>query len=205
MASDRSGGTTDEPMAKPTRSLVDHTADVVTAFVALFGTEEAPNQFASRWLKFFKVSAGGHGVILARMASWRVGSTTGGRRTPASRRCSSRNQAQAVRHEVISALIMMQPQVWRWLEAIAEVDLPLVLAAVAGHHLKAAEPGSSGRTREFGTQQLGSLDVEFTLTWNHPKIREQLEELAKRFGIEAELPGRVPEVWVDQEIQARNT
>ena len=44
-----------EPMAKPTRSLVDHTADVMTAFVALFGDPEKPTDLTWRWLSFFKL------------------------------------------------------------------------------------------------------------------------------------------------------
>ena len=67
----------------------------------------------------------------------------------------ARTAAQTVRHEVVSALIMTQPQVWRWLESAEGVDLPLVLAAVAGHHLKAARPEGFADAREFGATQAG--------------------------------------------------
>ncbi|HWE35749.1 MAG TPA: CRISPR-associated endonuclease Cas3'', partial [Isosphaeraceae bacterium] len=181
-------------MAKPSRSLVDHTADVVTAFVALFGTEENPNDFTRRWLAFFRLNEGDLTPFLrnAQLACW---VHDWGKANTGFAGMLARTAVQAVRHEVVSALIMTQPQVWRWLENAERVDLPLVLAAVAGHHLKAAEPEGWGDAKQFGTNQAGALNSDFALTWNHPKIRDQIALLAKEFGIEGPLPDGVLEDW----------
>ena len=194
MGSDRAGTMQAEPMAKPSRSLVDHTDDVATAFVALFGTEANPNAFTRRWLAFFRLGEADlrpflrNGLMACWVHDWGKANTGFGGMLAGT-------AAQTVRHEVVSALIMTQPQVWRWLESAGQVDLPLVLAAVAGHHLKAALPEGFGEAQQFGATQAGSLDADFALTWHHPKIREQLAQLAKEFGIEGALPEGVPREW----------
>ncbi len=184
----------DEPMAKPSRSLVDHTTDVVTAYEALFGTEQDPNDFTRRWLAFFRLSVEDQpsflrNTLLACLVhDW-------GKANTGFAGMLTKSVAQTVRHEVLSVLIVTQPQVWRWLKSAGRVDLPLILAAVAGHHLKAAEPGDMGDPRQFGATQAGSLDADFALTWHHPKIREQLVVLAKRFGIGGPLPEGIWKDW----------
>ena len=194
MGSKRPGVPTAEPMAKPSRSLVDHTADVVTAFVALFGTPETPTHLARRWVAFFKLSGGDLGAFL-RNALLACFVHDWGKANTGFTQMLEKKGAQTARHEVVSALIMVQPQVWRWLDSIEGVDLPLVLAAVAGHHLKAAEPEGWWDAREFGAEQKGSLGADLALTWDHPKIRAQLASLADDFGIDGALPGGVPKVW----------
>src|SRR3954470_11524354 len=147
MGSERGGTTFDEPMAKPTRSLVEHTADVVVAFEALFGTPEVPTHLTRRWLAFFKLTEADQGRFLRNtllaclVHDW-------GKANTGFARMLTRTTSQTVRHEVVSVLIMTQPQVWRWLGTAKEVDLTLVLAAVAGHHLKAAEPAAWEHARE---------------------------------------------------------
>jgi CRISPR-associated endonuclease/helicase Cas3 len=181
-------------MAKPTRSLVDHTVDVLTAFVALFGTPDEPTDLARRWVAFFKLTVDDlraflrNALLACHVHDW-------GKANTGFARMLERTGAQTARHEVVSALIMIQPGVWRWLGSITGVDLPLVLAAVAGHHLKAAEPEGWCDAREFGAQQAGSLGADFTVTWDHPKIRDQLTCLADEFGIAGALPGGVPKEW----------
>jgi CRISPR-associated endonuclease/helicase Cas3 len=193
MGSDGTASTT-EPMAKPSRSLVDHTADVVTAFVSLFGTDENPSELTRRWLAFFRLlepdrhSFLRNGLLACLVHDW-------GKANSGFAGMLSRKAVQAVRHEVVSALIMTQPQVWRWLESASGVDLPLVLAAVAGHHLKAAEPEGWRDAKQFGTEQAGATHSDFTLSWNHPKIRDQIASFAEEFGIEGPLPDGVLENW----------
>jgi len=194
MGNNPAGTAKAEPMAKPSRSLVDHTADVVTAFAALFGTREKPSDFTRRWLAFFKLPADDHqpflrnALLACLVHDW-------GKANTGFAGMLARTAAQTLRHEVVSVLIMTQPPVWRWLESAGRLDLPLVLAAVAGHHLKAAMPEGYCDARQFGATQPGSLDADFTLTWHHPKIGEQLTVLAEEFGIGEALPGVIAEDW----------
>ncbi len=183
-----------EPMAKPNRSLVDHTVDVVTAFIALFGTIEAATTFTRRWLTFFRLTEAHvrpflyNGLLACLVHDW-------GKANTGFAGMLARTAAQTARHEVVSVLIMMQPQIQRWLGAAKGVDLSLVLAAVAGHHLKAAEPKGFEDAREFGASQAGSLGADFALTWDHPRIHEQLASLAKTFEIDGSMPERVTRDW----------
>lgn len=194
VVNDRAEDAAGEPMAKPKRSLVDHTADVVAAFEALFGTWESPTGLTRRWLAFFRLAEADaepflrNGLLACLVHDW-------GKANTGFAAMLAKKGVQTVRHEVVSALIMTEPPVWRWLGSAKRVDLPLVLAAVAGHHLKAAEPEGFCDVRQFGATQNGSLDQDFSLTWNHPRVREQLSALAARFGIEEDLPEGVTEHW----------
>jgi CRISPR-associated endonuclease/helicase Cas3 len=188
-------------MAKPTRSLVDHTDDVVTACLALFGTWEHPTGFARRWLTFFRLSEAQvrpflrNGLLACLVHDW-------GKANTGFAGMLAGTAAQTARHEVVSVLIMMQEQVWSWLGSAEKVDLPLVLAAVAGHHLKAADPGTFEDVREFGAIQDRLFGSVFALTWDHPRIREQLASLAERFDIDRTIPGGVARVWAVKPTRA---
>jgi CRISPR-associated endonuclease/helicase Cas3 len=192
-----SAKTSDEPLAKPTRTLVKHTADVVVAFIALFGTSDNPVEFTRRWLKFFRLSENDaraflrNGLLACFIHDW-------GKANTGFAGMLRDGVAQTVRHEVISALIITQPQVWRWLSTAEAIDLPLVLAAVVGHHLKAAQPEAFDDHRQFGATQRGSLDADFSLTWNHPKVCGQLKTMAKELAITDEMPTGVTIAWYIQ-------
>ncbi|MEJ7638605.1 MAG: CRISPR-associated endonuclease Cas3'', partial [Singulisphaera sp.] len=183
-------------MAKPTRSLVEHTDDVVRAFRALFGTPEAPTHLTGRWLAFFRLTEADQRPFLRNtlmaclVHDW-------GKANTGFANMLARTGAQTVRHEFVSALIMTQPQVWSWLESAQDVDLSLVLGAVAGHHLKAAEPQKKLRSDpgQFGATQKDSHDADFSLTWHHPRIREQLDTLVEEFAIDKTKPEGVPLRW----------
>ena len=181
-------------MAKPTRSLVDHTDDVVAAFVALFGEPGEPTRFAKRWLAFFKLGEADeapfllNGLAACLVHDW-------GKANAGFAAMLAEGEKQSFRHEFVSALIMVQPEVRRWLESAGGLDLPLLLGAVAGHHLKAAEPAGGGDSREFGAIQPGSLGGRLALTWHHPRIREHLGVIAERLGIPGPPPEDVPRRW----------
>lgn len=183
-----------EPMAKPTRSLVQHTADVVAAFEALFGPPGRPTDLTARWLEFFRLEKAdgeaflSNGLLSCWVHDW-------GKANTGFAGMLAGTAAQTARHEVVSALIITQPQVWRWLEGGRGIDLTLVLSAVAGHHLKAAMPEGGANPREFGATQCDSLDADFALTWHHPAIRGQLAEMGRTFGLADDLPAGIARLW----------
>lgn len=194
MRDPRPGTILDEPLAKPKRTLIEHTADVVVAFRSLFGSEERPTALARRWLAFFRLGEADlrpflrSGLLSCRVHDW-------GKANTGFAAMLSRTGAQSVRHEVVSALILTHPSMWAWLGGIAGVDLPVVLAAVAGHHLKAAEPEGWTEPAQFGATQAGPDAADFALTWHHPKVRDHVAALAEEFGITEPLPEGVPTTW----------
>lgn len=193
MRSPRPATNPGEPMAKPNRTLIDHTADVVLAFRSMFGTEGDPEKLAERWLAFFQLGEADlgpflrNGLLCCRVHDW-------GKANTGFATMLFKTGFQSVRHEVISALILTHPSMWAWLNRIDGIDLPLVLAAVAGHHLKAAEPASGENPAEFGTIQRDSPEY-FALTWDHPKVRAEVDALAREFGISGPIPEDIPRVW----------
>ncbi len=193
MRSPRPATNPSEPMAKPNRTLIEHTDDVVVAFRSMFGSEENPTELARRWLVFFRLGETDlrsflrNGLLSCRVHDW-------GKANTGFTAMLFRTGVQSVRHEVISALILTQPSMWAWLEGIEGIDLPLVLAAVAGHHFKAAEPESWENPAEFGTIQPDAPEV-FALTWPHPKVRAEVDALAQEFGISGPIPDDVPSIW----------
>jgi CRISPR-associated endonuclease/helicase Cas3 len=48
-------------------------------------------------------------------------------------------KAQTLRHEHLSALVLSLPEVRKWLEQNADLDIDVITAAVLSHHLKASE------------------------------------------------------------------
>ena len=183
-----------EPMAKPNRTLVEHTNDVVAAFDVLFGIPGQPAELTAHWLRFFRLPERDHDEFLrtTRLAcfvhDW-------GKANAGFAAMLFRTGQQAVRHEVVSALLLNRPEVVSWLGGTRGVDQDVVLAAVVGHHLKAADPAGGGDDARFGAAQKGAVEVRFDLTWNHPAIRRHLADLAEAFDL-APPPSRpVAERW----------
>lgn len=128
-------------LAKSARSgigLLRHTRDVIDAANALFGGAQSPTRLGRCWLKFFKLSdedwPAFYSNLLAACALHDWGKANDGFQDEV----RGKRQAQAIRHEHLSSLLMAQPIVWNWLKVNKALDLPLVLSVVMTHHLKAA-------------------------------------------------------------------
>ena len=94
------------------RTLFEHTDDVLNAFDALFGGDE--NSLTSAWLRFFRLDAGVAesfrqlGRLAALCHDW-------GKANDGSQLMLARRGRQSVRHEYLSAVILMRPAVWQWI------------------------------------------------------------------------------------------
>ena len=182
------------PMAKPNRTLVEHTDDVVAAFGTLFGTPGRPTELTSHWLRFFRLAEADRDEFL-RTALLACFVHDWGKANEGFAAMLFRTGQQTVRHEVISTLLLNQPQVESWLRGIRGVDREIVLGAVAGHHLKAADPRGAGDDARFGSAQRGAVEVRFKLTWNHTSIQRHLATLADLFGLTPPPTESVPDRW----------
>lgn len=105
------------------------------------------------------------------------------------------SDAQAVRHEHFSALILALPTVREWLSTNPLIDYDAVVGAVLSHHIKAAPPNSDdwawcqparrGRVRLF-------LD--------HPEVRRVLERVRQIGGL-GEVPTIAIPSWSAEDAQ----
>jgi CRISPR-associated endonuclease/helicase Cas3 len=88
--------------------------------------------------------------------------------------------AQAVRHEHFSALVLCLPAVREWLSKSPMIDYDAVVAAVLSHHIKAAKPQSD----EWAWCQ-PSRKGRVQLYLAHDEIRRTLERVREVAGLEA--------------------
>lgn len=120
-------------------TLHQHLLDTEQAAHALF---RAGSRWGRSFLRFFKLPDGEHDRFLLnlRIAALfhDIGKANDGFLSAVT---SSGFVAQSLRHEHLSAIVLAHPDVRKWLATCAAVDVDIVLAAVLGHHLKAAPNG----------------------------------------------------------------
>lgn len=80
--------------------------------------------------------------------------------------------AQSVRHEHLSALVMQLPAIQAWLTNNKRIKQPIVLGAVLSHHLKA-------RYGEIGAKPEGCLLHGCVLFFDDPQVDAILNQIAK--------------------------
>src|SRR4051812_14257331 len=104
---------------RPGRTIAEHTLDVFEAFRALFGTPERPTELARRWARFFRLgdpaSFIANGAVSAFCHDW-------GKANDGFQVMLVSGRTQLLRHEVISALILVHPSLWAWLDRRAGID-----------------------------------------------------------------------------------
>jgi len=176
----------DEPLLakSPSRdgrtvTLVEHCGDVMDAFVALFGRMDAPSRLGCEWLRFFQVPT----------SAWPRFWTTGlfaagahdlGKANRGFQQAIARRGDQVLRHEHLSALLLVQVPFWGWLAEQRDIDPEIALAAVAGHHLKSAETSESGYPA-LGDALPGMAEHLVVLTGS-PEFLTTVKHLATRLG-----------------------
>ena len=137
-------------------TVAEHTRDVIDAFSALFGTPDGPTGLAESWRRFFRLEVVTPFLVCGRRAALLhdLGKVNDGFQ----RTVRKTEPGQAVWHEHLSALILHgSPGLWAWLADTPECNVDVVLAAVAGHHLRAGRH-SRDRTK-LGLQLNGNGSV----------------------------------------------
>ena len=123
-------------------SLAQHSADVVAAFEALFGSVDGPSYLGKQWLRFFRLDATAfprfyaNGVVACALHDL-------GKANDTFQDMLHHRGRQFVRHEHLSAFLLDDGDFPRWLGS-GDADTDVVISAVLGHHLKATwgPPGS---------------------------------------------------------------
>lgn len=176
-------------LAKSSRSsdgktLSEHVMDDLTAFETLFGNPTQPTALALDWLRFFRLPPDQFEIFwrnaVAAIALHDLGKANDGFQD-----AIQHGGVQVVRHEHLSALLMMTPPLADWLGGIPSIDIDLVLSAVLGHHLQAAKG-------EIG-QPISDRETLY-FHGGHAQVQALFVLLAER--LRAPIPTFVlPELW----------
>lgn len=120
-------------------TLEQHLADTEQAASALF---RAGTRWATTFLRFFRLEPHMHSRFLLNLRIAALFHDVGKANADFQRAVTSaRFVSQSLRHEHLSALLLADPGVDRWLAANLQIDRDVVLAAVLSHHIKAGEDG----------------------------------------------------------------
>ena len=111
---------------RPAKGLAEHCAEVMVAFECLFGNSSGPTSLGIAWLRFFKISLDDyprfHASGIAACGLHDLGKANDGFQ------CAVRGKrdAQVMRHEHLSALILFLPQFRDWLRSCLLIDVDVV-------------------------------------------------------------------------------
>lgn len=164
-------------------TLLGHSERTAEVFRFLFGTKDRPSRLCVKWLRFFRIPDASNEFLRVMPVVCflhDIGKANSGFQDAVRERASS----QVVRHEHLSGLLMLTPDIRGLLEQ-AELNVHLVVAAVVGHHLKADH-------RDFG----GALNSDlksFRVLSRH--VTELLEATFQHVGVRFSAPPIIPEVW----------
>ncbi len=120
-------------------SLERHLLDVEQAACDLF---RADTRWAASFARFFRLDASSRARFLPNLRVAALAHDLGKANADFQDAVTSRTfVTQSLRHEHLSALVLADPRVRAWLGGAPQLDVDVVLAAVLGHHLRAAESG----------------------------------------------------------------
>ena len=157
--------------------LPDHSRAVAEAGAALFGTPDGTTtRLGNRYLRFFRIEEDDRARFLRTLhvSLWLHDL---GKVNDSFQEALETGRTQVVRHEHLSAMLLCSGPLQTWLEGAgsAGVDTGVVIAAVAGHHLKAARA-------EFGMPR---VEAEVRVPLSHQDTRAVLEGAAGVAGVPA--------------------
>lgn len=172
-------------------TLLRHTQAVVAAAEALFGTADQPTRLGQAWLRFFRVPPRLWDSFFRHLRLVAVLHDLGKANEEFQFLVSRQRGLQTLRHEHVSALLLVTPQMLDRLRARADLDLGLLLVTIAGHHLHLSEAGV-GEWR--------SLRSRIRLLLHHPEVRAIWSLLEPNFG---PMPAAwsSPLVWGEMEVR----
>jgi CRISPR-associated endonuclease/helicase Cas3 len=176
---------------QPEKTLAEHSREVMDAFEALFGQADQPTRLGLQWLRFFRLGAGDFQVFhvngVAACGLHDIGKANDGFQ----RAVRGERDAQVMRHEHLSALILFLPQFRDWLASHPLLDAEVVISAVAGHHLKASPRNE--KYPAFG-EKMGDVSDWLKVENDADDFKLVLAQVAARLGM-CECNKEVSTLW----------
>ncbi|HUY93629.1 MAG TPA: CRISPR-associated helicase Cas3' [Pirellulales bacterium] len=176
----------------PDKTLIQHTADVMDAVIALFGTADCPTRLGREWRRFFQLEDFGEfqRATLAAAAFHDIGKANDSFQI-----ALRRSSKQAIRHEHLSGLILGLACVRGWIAMRADIDWEVVLATVASHHLKTQH-------EKFGAKQNDAPGIR--VLSNVSEFQALLQLIAETLGLDCVSFPQIPRIWSFDPAKAFN-
>ena len=128
----------DHSCIRAEETVFGHTKKVLESYTTLFGSTERPGRLTSSWLRFFKLNGKNDmAMFLATTAIASILHDIGKLNSGFQKAVRGERDAQVIRHEHLSCLMLCFDEVKKWIESIDHVEPMVAISAVAGHHLKA--------------------------------------------------------------------
>ncbi|MGB3493903.1 MAG: CRISPR-associated helicase Cas3' [Elainellaceae cyanobacterium] len=116
-------------------------------------------------------------------------------------------EAQTLRHEHLSALVLCLPAVQRWLAINPALDVDVITGAVLSHHLKASESQitvknddeASKRLKNYRWCQTQTLRTSVALYFQHDEVTRILNRIAEIAHL-GEIPALPTENWKEDSV-----
>ncbi len=166
------------PQGDETKTLLQHTFDVMNAAEGLFGTSDEPTRLGRAWLRFFKIPEDRFPVFHVNLLA-AAGFHDWGKANDGFQKVVPREGEQIIRHEHLSGLLLALDSVTAWLNKQPKLDADLVLSVVLTHHLKI-------NVEKFATYPRGVTTLQFLN--DHEDFPRLVRGVAQRVGLPDELP-----------------
>lgn len=151
------------------------------------------SRLASNWKRFFRLSDCQYNSFLLNLRVASLLHDIGKANEDFLRAVSlSGFEAQAFRHEHISALLLFSPAVQSWLSSneasSTGLDFDVVVASILSHHLKATLKSDENSKTNFRWLSQGREVHTVATYFNHPDIRQLLSRVREVVGLSEEAP-----------------
>ena len=170
-----------------TKTLVDHTIDVISAFQSMFGTPDQPSRLGDRWGNFFRLNNyqtfWNTTLASALFHDW-------GKANDGFQKAVLRDGEQLIWHEHLSALMLRQQSVHQWVSERLDIDWDVVLAAIMTHHLRVSRDGND-HSAFAASSPNGTLIEVFS---SHNDFQQLLCLFEAKLGLTGEKP-RIAQFW----------
>ncbi|OCC14480.1 CRISPR-associated helicase Cas3 [Dissulfuribacter thermophilus] len=169
-------------------TLLGHTKAVVEAFINLFGTANFPTRLAKRWLEFFRLDKKYYPIFQINSQLACILHDLGKANSGFQQMIEKKKEAQKIRHEQLSATLLLCPEIKEWVENKKHADFNIIISAIACHHLK-LEP----RNQNLLTGEKGQAFLVFNIYVK--QILEIINYLAQKTDLPPVTGLSLPENW----------
>ena len=170
---------------RPSKTLLDHTSDIVTSVELLYGTEDRPTRLAQEWLRFFRLKEDDCTRFLINTKA-SGGCHDLGKANDGFQQAVTKKGDQSIRHEHLSGLLLSLPAFKDWLSHNPLLDFDVILSSVISHHLK-VDPERWG-------QQLG-MSESFRVLTDQKGFTELLDLLGETLSLPVPFRPDIPLLW----------